>query len=118
MTELVHLDVADRVATITLDSPANRNALSAQLAEELLGHLQTVADDGDVHVVVLAHTGPAFCAGADLKLCGSCRSRPSPASPGRRVREASASWPRVTSPSRRPPRRLRSAKFGSASFRR
>ena len=35
--ELVHLDVEDGVATITLDSPRNRNALSAQLRRELLG---------------------------------------------------------------------------------
>jgi methylglutaconyl-CoA hydratase len=67
MTELVHLEVADRVATITLDSPANRNALSVQLVEELLVHLRTVAGRDDVHVAVLTHTGPAFCAGADLK---------------------------------------------------
>jgi enoyl-CoA hydratase/carnithine racemase len=66
-TELVHLEVTDRVATITLDSPENRNALSLQLVEELHGHLQTAAADESVHVVVLTHTGPAFCAGADLR---------------------------------------------------
>ena len=35
MSELVHYDVADEVATITLDSPHNRNALSRQLLTEL-----------------------------------------------------------------------------------
>ena len=46
MSELVHLDVDAGVATITLDSPANRNALSAQLRRELLAHLDTaLADD-------------------------------------------------------------------------
>jgi len=68
---LVHLDIADRVATITLDSPENRNALSLRLVEELHAHLQTVARDEGVHVVVLTHTGPAFCAGADLKARGT-----------------------------------------------
>ncbi len=66
-TELVHLVVADGVATITLDSPANRNALSAQLRSELRGHLAATADDDTVRVVVLTHTGTVFCAGMDLR---------------------------------------------------
>ena len=67
MSELVHLEIRERVATITLDSPANRNALSVLLVEELLAHLRTVDDNDDAHVVVLGHAGPAFCAGVDLK---------------------------------------------------
>ena len=67
MSELVHLDVAAGVATITLDSPANRNALSAQLRRELLGHLDTALADDAVRVVVLGHTGRVFCSGMDLK---------------------------------------------------
>ena len=63
MTELVHLDVADGVATITLDSPANRNALSAQLRRELLGHLDTAIADAAARVIVLGHTGRVFCSG-------------------------------------------------------
>ena len=64
--ELVHLSVLGQVATITLDSPHNRNALSRQLVEELLAHLETASANGDVRVVVLTHTGTTFCAGADL----------------------------------------------------
>lgn len=67
MTELVHLDVSGGIATITLNSPHNRNALSRQLRAELAGHLRAVADDPATRVVVLTHTGPVFCAGADLK---------------------------------------------------
>lgn len=66
MSELVHLDVADHIATITLDSPANRNALSRQLVTELLGHLDQVATDEQLRAVLLRATGKAFCAGADL----------------------------------------------------
>jgi enoyl-CoA hydratase/carnithine racemase len=66
MADLVHLDVADRVATITLDSPHNRNALSRQLVSELSVALDS-AEAADARVVVLRHEGPAFCAGADLK---------------------------------------------------
>lgn len=65
--ELVHLAVDKGVATITLDSPANRNALSAQLRRELRDHLAATSRDGSVRVVVLSHTGPVFCAGMDLK---------------------------------------------------
>lgn len=64
---LVRLVRADAVATITLDSPANRNALSARLRRELLNHLDAAIADPAVRVIVLAHTGPVFCSGMDLK---------------------------------------------------
>lgn len=64
--ELVHLDVTDAVATITLDSTHNRNALSRQLITELVGHLTTVDAAHDVRVVVLKSSGRVFCSGADL----------------------------------------------------
>lgn len=67
MSELVHLSVAGGTATITLDSPATRNALSAQVRRELLDALERTAADDAVRVVVLSHTGPVFCAGMDLK---------------------------------------------------
>lgn len=54
------------VATLTLDSPHNRNALSRRLVTELREHLAAAAADPAVRAVVLAHTGPVFCAGADL----------------------------------------------------
>ncbi|WP_327115918.1 enoyl-CoA hydratase family protein [Streptomyces sp. NBC_01341] len=59
--------VHDRgVTTLTLDSPANRNALSARLVGELSEALAGCADDDAVRAVVLTHTGNTFCAGADL----------------------------------------------------
>ncbi len=67
MTELVHFELSDGVGTITLDSPANRNALSRQLTAELAGHMERAIADADVRVVVLTATGTVFCAGADLK---------------------------------------------------
>ena len=67
MTELVHLGVAAGVATITLDSPANRNALSAEVRGDLAAHLATAIDDDSIRVIVLGHSGPVFCAGLDLK---------------------------------------------------
>lgn len=67
MSELVHLVIRDGVATITLDSPHNRNALSRQLQAELLAHLQTAIGDASARVIVLTAAGPVFCSGADLK---------------------------------------------------
>lgn len=66
MTELVHYAVADAVATITLDSPHNRNALSRQLVTELFEHLGSAAADDEVRVVLIASAGNVFCSGADL----------------------------------------------------
>ncbi len=65
-SELVHLDVDGHVATITLESPRNRNALSRRLVAELRAHLETANSTPSVRVVVLTHTGGTFCAGADL----------------------------------------------------
>jgi len=66
MTELVHLSVEDAVATITLDSPANRNALSRQLVTELTAHLESADLDPEVRVIRLRSAHRVFCAGADL----------------------------------------------------
>ncbi|QFU92830.1 enoyl-CoA hydratase family protein [Amycolatopsis sp. YIM 10] len=65
--ELVHYAVDGGTATITLDSPHNRNALSAQLRSELSAGLTRAREDDAVRVIVLDHTGPVFCAGMDLK---------------------------------------------------
>lgn len=63
---LVHLSTEQQVATITLDSPANRNALSRRLVAELTEYLEAADRSDDVRVIVLTHTGGTFCAGADL----------------------------------------------------
>ncbi|MBD9700847.1 enoyl-CoA hydratase family protein [Streptomyces sp. ID01-12c] len=55
------------VTTLTLDSPANRNALSAALLRDLSDALTRCGEDDDVRAVVLTHTGNTFCAGADLR---------------------------------------------------
>lgn len=66
MTELVHLEVADQVATITLDSNHNRNALSKQLVTELAAHLATADADPASKAILIRSAGPVFCSGADL----------------------------------------------------
>jgi enoyl-CoA hydratase/carnithine racemase len=65
-SELVHLETADGIATITLDSPHNRNALSRQLVSELFERLEAVDADDEVRVVLIRSSGKVFCSGADL----------------------------------------------------
>lgn len=64
--ELVHLETEGPVATITLDSPHNRNALSRQLVTELIGHVTAAGADDAVRVVLIRSSGRVFCSGADL----------------------------------------------------
>jgi methylglutaconyl-CoA hydratase len=54
------------VATLTLDSPANRNALSRAMRAELRAGLDGALADDAVRAVVLDHTGRVFCSGMDL----------------------------------------------------
>ncbi len=65
-SSLVSLDVVDAVATVTLNSPANKNALSERLVAELRSCLSTAGGDRTVNAIVLTHTGTTFCSGADL----------------------------------------------------
>jgi methylglutaconyl-CoA hydratase len=66
MGELVRVEIEGGIATITLDSQHNRNALSAQLIRELASSIDD-AEAAEARAIVLRHEGPAFCAGADLK---------------------------------------------------
>jgi methylglutaconyl-CoA hydratase len=58
--------VQDAVATLTMDQPHNRNALTPALMAGLTRGLEAALADESVGVIVLTNTGPAFCAGADL----------------------------------------------------
>ncbi|NEW44715.1 enoyl-CoA hydratase family protein [Nocardia cyriacigeorgica] len=62
----VRYEVADGFATLTFDSPHNRNALSSKLVRELLAGIDAAVADPAVRGIVLTHTGNTFCAGADL----------------------------------------------------
>jgi enoyl-CoA hydratase/carnithine racemase len=61
------VETADGIATVTLNRPAQFNALSSALITELQAELDRVAADTSVRVVVLAGNGRGFCAGHDLK---------------------------------------------------
>ncbi|TAL03195.1 MAG: crotonase/enoyl-CoA hydratase family protein [Rhodospirillaceae bacterium] len=64
--EYVLFDIADAVATITLNRPDKRNALSPSLLQEMHDALMEADDRTDVNVIVLAGAGKDFCAGYDL----------------------------------------------------
>ena len=69
MTDLPPLLRQDRdgVATLTLNRPGSRNALSMELMEALDSALVAIAADSAIHVVVMAAAGAAFCAGHDMR---------------------------------------------------
>ena len=64
MGDLVRVERQGGIATITLDSQHNRNALSRQLLQELN---EALDESEAARVIVLRHEGPTFCSGADLK---------------------------------------------------
>ncbi|MEO8813014.1 MAG: enoyl-CoA hydratase/isomerase family protein, partial [Caulobacteraceae bacterium] len=68
MTETpeVRYEVADHVATITLDRPERMNTISRAMLAGLTTHLLAADADPEVRVVILTGTGRAFCAGLDL----------------------------------------------------
>lgn len=70
-TDLVLVEREDRIATITLNRPKARNALSGALIRELRRAVSDAQADDDVDVLILTGADPAFCAGLDLKELGS-----------------------------------------------
>ena len=63
----VLIAVSNGVATITLNRPNNRNALSSELVSGLSAALDQASTDDAVHLILLTGIGTVFCAGADLK---------------------------------------------------
>jgi enoyl-CoA hydratase len=67
---LVQLDRRDGVATITLDDPTRRNAITLPMCDELDAVLDEVEADPAIGALVITGADPAFCAGADLSHLG------------------------------------------------
>ena len=63
---LVQLRVVDRVATLTLDNPAERNTMTAPMVAEIVDALDRIEGDDGVGALVVTGAPPAFCAGANL----------------------------------------------------
>lgn len=67
MTDVLLLDRADGVATLTLNRPESMNAMSLELKQGLLSAVEDVARDEAVRAVVLTGAGRGFCVGQDLR---------------------------------------------------
>ncbi|MFN2166513.1 MAG: enoyl-CoA hydratase/isomerase family protein [Anaerolineae bacterium] len=65
-SELVLLEVADQVATVTLNQPTSLNALSHEMVLRLDEVVRTIAHDPQVRAVILTGAGRGFCSGANL----------------------------------------------------
>jgi enoyl-CoA hydratase len=66
MPAQVLLTLADGVASIVLDRPERRNALTAEMADELVAVFREINANADIGAAVISGAGGSFCAGADL----------------------------------------------------
>ena len=82
------IDTSERVRTLTLNRPAARNALSAELRTRFFRALQEAEADDEVDVVVVTGADPVFCAGLDLKELGDTTELP----------DISPKWPAMSTP--------------------
>lgn len=68
MSELVLINVADAVATLTLNRPERLNAWTREMARDYFALLRECGDDPSVRAIVVTGAGRGFCAGADASL--------------------------------------------------
>lgn len=71
MTEEVRLETRDRIAVVTIDRPARRNAMTRDMLAAFEAHLAAVRADADVRALVVTGVDGAFCSGADLTAIGA-----------------------------------------------
>lgn len=64
--EMVRCEIDEAIATVTLNCPEKRNALSTEMMNTLMATLERIADDRSAHVVLLRAAGPVFSSGHDL----------------------------------------------------
>src|SRR5262245_56929989 len=65
----------DGVAIVTLDNPNGRNALSRNMVADIVATFNYLeGGEGRARAIVLTGSGPAFCAGADLKTLGTAKA--------------------------------------------
>jgi enoyl-CoA hydratase len=69
----VHVTIDGHIATVTLEDPGRRNALTIDLVDEIIVVFDALETDETVGAVVVTGAGPAFCAGADLSDLGGSR---------------------------------------------
>ncbi|SPX95272.1 enoyl-CoA hydratase [Mycolicibacterium chubuense] len=87
-SDVLLIDTRDRIRTLTLNRPAARNALSAELRSRFYGALREAEADDAVDVVIVTGADPVFCAGLDLKELGNTTELP----------DISPKWPPMSKP--------------------
>lgn len=68
---MIEYETRGNVAIITIDRPEARNAVNGEVAEGIEAAVDRMEADDDIWIGILTHTGPVFCAGADLKAINS-----------------------------------------------
>jgi enoyl-CoA hydratase len=86
--DVLLIDTADRIRTLTLNRPQSRNALSSALRRQFFAALRDAEADEAVDVVILTGADPVFCAGLDLKELGDTTELP----------DISPKWPPMSKP--------------------
>jgi enoyl-CoA hydratase len=86
--DILLIDTADRVRTLTLNRPEARNALSSALRKQFFAALRDAEADDAVDVVIFTGADPVFCAGLDLKELGDTTELP----------DISPKWPPMSKP--------------------
>lgn len=86
--DILLIDTADRVRTVTFNRPGSRNALSAALRSRFFAALRDAEADDDVDVVIVTGADPVFCAGLDLKELATTTELP----------DISPKWPPMSKP--------------------
>lgn len=81
-TQEILYQVADRVATITLNRPDKLNAWTATMEQEVRAAMYEAEADPTVRVIVLTGSGRGFCAGADMSLLSGIAQKGLPGSGG------------------------------------
>jgi enoyl-CoA hydratase len=74
MADMITLEVADRVAVVTLNDPDRRNVVSNALNDAVLAAMDELEARSDVGALIVTGAGSAFCAGADLEDLANCDS--------------------------------------------
>ena len=87
-SDILLIDTADRVRTLTLNRPEARNALSSALRKQFFAALRDAEADDTVDVVIFTGADPVFCAGLDLKELGDTTELP----------DISPKWPPMSKP--------------------
>ena len=75
MTTAVLLNIEDGIATLTLNRPGSLNAFSAEMAEDWAEATHIAAGSPDVHAIIVAAEGRAFCAGGDVRAMAAMENR-------------------------------------------